>query len=267
MNINMDKVILFLDKDDMISESNEFLSNLVDMGIYNFTKDEKNLMYLYNNPNTYRDVAYLQNLEDNESVNIKQNISHFDITKKILGIKNLTTSAGATTLTYMLKKVLSSYYSVMAIEINKRDFIYFNDKDMINTTKEQIDSTLSKYNNMDIFIIDLNNTSKDYVCTDVIYLVEPSIIKLNKLALINNGKFEELKNKKIVLNQSLLTKDEIAEFEVETGLKVFCEIPPLNDKKDNSSSLLPLLEKLGYVKETSDEEKSNKSKSIFNLFK
>ena len=66
---------------------------------------------------------------------------------------------------------------------------------------------------------------------------------------------------------SLLNKDEIAEFEVETGLKVFCEIPPLNDKKDNSSSLLPLLEKLGYVKETSAEEKSNKSKSIFNLFK
>ncbi len=30
------------------------------MGIYNFTKDQNNLMYLYTNPNVYRDVAYLQ---------------------------------------------------------------------------------------------------------------------------------------------------------------------------------------------------------------
>lgn len=36
MSINMDKVILLLDKDDQISDSKVFLSKLVSMGIYNF---------------------------------------------------------------------------------------------------------------------------------------------------------------------------------------------------------------------------------------
>ena len=67
MNINMDKVILLLDKDDAISDSKTFLSKLVNMGIYNFTKDSNSLMYLYNNPNVYRDVAYLQNIEEEPS--------------------------------------------------------------------------------------------------------------------------------------------------------------------------------------------------------
>lgn len=58
----MDKVILLLDKDDSISSSEPFLAKLVNMGIYNFTKDQNNLMYLYTNPNVYRDVAYLQKL-------------------------------------------------------------------------------------------------------------------------------------------------------------------------------------------------------------
>ena len=66
MNINMDKVIILLDKDDAISKSNTFLSKLVSMGIYNFTDDSNNLMYLYNNPNSYRDVAYYQNLDNSK---------------------------------------------------------------------------------------------------------------------------------------------------------------------------------------------------------
>ena len=74
MGINMDKVILLLDKEDSISDSEQFLSKLVSMGIYNFTKDVNSLMYLYNNPNSYRDVAYLQEL--NES---KENVSINDV--------------------------------------------------------------------------------------------------------------------------------------------------------------------------------------------
>ena len=50
MSIDMDKVIILLDKDDAISDSKVFLSKLVNMGIYNFTKDQNSLMYLYNNP-------------------------------------------------------------------------------------------------------------------------------------------------------------------------------------------------------------------------
>ena len=63
MSINMDKVILLLDKDDQISDSKVFLSKLVSMGIYNFTKDHNDLMYLYTNPNIYRDVAHYQDID------------------------------------------------------------------------------------------------------------------------------------------------------------------------------------------------------------
>lgn len=63
MSINMDKVILLLDKDDQISDSKVFLSRLVSMGIYNFTKDSNDLMYLYTNPNIYRDVAHYQDID------------------------------------------------------------------------------------------------------------------------------------------------------------------------------------------------------------
>lgn len=266
MSINMDKVILLLDKTDAICDSKEFLSKLVSMGIYNFTKDASSLMYLYNNPNIYRDVAYLQNVNE-EVKKATDAISHLDPCKKILGIKSITDSAGSTTLIYSLKKVLEEYYSVMALEINTRDFTYFRDKDCISVKEDEIDSTMSKYSAVDIFIIDLNKSKKEYMCTDVLYLIEPSTIKLNKLSLIDPKAFSELKGKKIILNKSLLDKDEIATFEVETGLKVLYNIPPMNDKKDNSSILLPLLEKIGYIKAVETEEEPKKKKSIFDLFK
>ena len=193
MGINMDKVILLLDKEDLISDSKEFLSKLVSMGIYNFTKDSTNLMYLYNNPNIYRDVAYLQEVEENTNV-----ISHKESRVKILGIKNVTDSAGSTTLVYSLKKILSNYYSVMALEIDKRDLTYFNDKDCLTIKEDEIDSTISKYNQTEVFIIDLNKSKKEYQCTDVLYLIEPTTIKLNKLSLINPKIFSELKGKNII---------------------------------------------------------------------
>ena len=196
MSINMDKVILLLDKDDAISDSKIFLSKLVNMGIYNFTKDPKDLMYLYTNPNIYRDVAYLQNIEDDQSSNNTSAISQVSPNKKVLGVKNITDSAGSTTLIYMLKKVLSDYYSVMALEINKRDLTYFKDKDTLTVKEDEIDTVMSKYSSVDIFLLDLNKYNKEYICTDVLYLIEPTTLKLNKLSLINPKVFGELKGKK-----------------------------------------------------------------------
>lgn len=100
MSINMDKVILLLDKDDQISTSELFLSKLVSMGIYNFTTDTNSLMYLYTNPNIYRDVAHYQDIDakvedsPNASLNISSN-------RKVLGIKNVTDSAGALSLIHI----------------------------------------------------------------------------------------------------------------------------------------------------------------------
>ncbi|MBQ8193255.1 MAG: hypothetical protein IJZ46_04225 [Bacilli bacterium] len=267
MSLNMDKVILLLDKEDQISDSKEFQSRLVSMGIYNFTKDKNNLMYLYNNPNTYRDVAYLHDIDkEEEKSSTTDDNSQLPASKRILGIKNITDSAGSTTLTYLFKKILSDYYSTLALEINKRDFVYFNDKDLISIKEDQIEDTINKYNTIDTFIIDLGNSKKDYLCTDVLYLIEPSTIKLNKLVLINPKVFKELEGKKVILNKSLLNNNDIANFEVEADLKVFYNMPPLNDKEDVSDKILPLLEKLGYVKEVVKEESSNK-RSIFDILR
>lgn len=264
MSIDMDKVILLLDKDDSISDSEQFLAKLVNMGIYNFTKDQNNLMYLYTNPNIYRDVAYLQKIDTGENNNTTTDSSHSVSNKRIIGIKNITDSAGATSLIYMLKKVLSSYYSVMALEVDKRDLTYFKDKDTLTVKDDEINNIISKYNSIDIFLLDLNKSNKDYLCTDVLYLVEPSILKLNKLAIINPKIINDIKGKKVVLNKSLLSESEIADFEVETRIKVYYNIPPLNDKKDNSDILSPLLEKLGYIKKS---EETKKKKSIFDFLK
>ena len=262
MSIDMDKVILLLDKDDSISSSEPFLAKLVNMGIYNFTKDQNNLMYLYTNPNVYRDVAYLQKIDTGENNNTTTDSSYSVSNKRIIGIKNITDSAGSTSLIYMLKKVLSSYYSVMVLEVNKRDFTYFKDNDALTVKEDEISNVMDKYNNIDIFLLDLNKSNKDYLCTDVLYLIEPSILKLNKLAMLNPKLINDIKGKMVVLNKSVLSKSEQADFEVETGIKVFYNIPPLNDKKDNSDILLPLLEKLGYIKK---EEEQEKKKSIFHF--
>lgn len=264
MSIDMDKVILLLDKDDSISDSEPFLAKLVNMGIYNFTKDQNNLMYLYTNPNVYRDVAYLQKIDTGENNNTTTDSSHSVSNKRIIGIKNITDSAGATSLIYMLKKVLSSYYSVMALEVDKRDLTYFKDKDTLTVKDDEINNIINKYNSIDIFLLDLNKSNKEYLCTDVLYLVEPSILKLNKLAIINPKIINDIKGKKVVLNKSLLSESEIADFEVETRIKVYYNIPPLNDKKDNSDILSPLLEKLGYIKKS---EETEKKKSIFDFLK
>ena len=265
MSINMDKVILLLDKDDQISDSNIFLSKLVSMGIYNFTKNANDLMYLYTNPNIYRDVAHYQDIDSKveTSSNASPNLS----TKKVLGVKNITDSAGATTLVYLLKKVLSDYYSTMAIELNKRDLTYFHDKDCLSVKEDYLQDTLNKYSSIDIFVVDLDRTNKEYLCTDVLYLIEPSTIKLNKLSLINPKIFNELKGKNIVLNKSLLKDSDIANFEVESDLKVLYNMPPLNDKEDTSKYILPLLEKIGYVKELEQNKEDSPKKSIFDIFK
>ena len=158
----------------------------------------------------------------------------------------------------------------MSLEINKRDLTYLKDKDSLSIKESELNTVLSKYSTIDIFIVDLNKSKKEDFCSDVLYLIEPTTIKLNKLSLINPNIFSELKGKKVVLNQSMLNEEDIIDFEVETNLKVYYNIPPLNDKKDCSKYLLPMLEKLGYIKQVDSSEevkKENKLNKIFNLFK
>ena len=69
VNFDMSKIILLLDDSAMVN-SGAYLSQLVSMGIYNFTRNINAVKFLIDNPNSYKDVAQYHNLNgDNEANN------------------------------------------------------------------------------------------------------------------------------------------------------------------------------------------------------
>ena len=263
--LDMEKVILLLD-DSIESSSTEYLSKLISMGIYNFTKNAEGIMYLYNHPNTYRDVAHIQQLDTTSTEQVV--VEKYENTvqgTRIIGIKNVTKQSGATTLTYMMKKQLEKHYTVVALEVNKSDFRYFNDKQMYSTINAEVGNMVAKYNDKDVILIDVNDsTQAEEICDEVLYLVEPSVIKLNKLMLTNSNAFKRLKGKKIILNQSLLSPKDVLDFEYESGTKIFYNMPPLDERERSIHSLNVLLCKIGFLKQQDTEQE--KKFSILGLF-
>lgn len=252
MGLDVDKIIILLN-DDPIVNSNIYLSKLVSMGIYNFAKNVDELMYLYNNPNSYKDVAHYQQI-DNSIIDDVQDVSNELIVNndvRVIGIKNITSHAGATSLIYMLKKILSNYYSVMAIEVNKSDFMFYNDEYMVAVNERDLANVILKYKDFNIILIDLNNLNDaicNNICTDILYLVEPSLFRINKLITLNREVFLKFNDERIVLNMSFFNEKDIKDFEFEAGIKVFYNIPPLNDRVNNSKIIMPMLEKIGLFK-------------------
>lgn len=251
MNIEMDKVILLLD--DGLINNNSYLSKLISIGIYNFANNKESLMYLYNHPNTYKDVAHIHQLGSgldvsepqettkksrffNEKSNEKKEEEVIYKNAKVVGFKNATAGAGATTLIYMIKKVLSKKEFVVAIEVNKNDFGFFNERDMYSVNQNNLDAAINKFGTANMILVDLNNATSEK-CDEIIYLMEPSTIKLNKMMLVNKNIFDKIYGNKLVLNKSLLSDKDIKDFEFESHSSVAFSIPPLNDKADNSEVL------------------------------
>lgn len=266
ISLDMDKVIILLD-DSEESSSPAYLSKLISMGIYNFTKNVEGIMYLYNNPNTYRDVAHIQQLEQPvivQEVQVAGAAPEVPM-KRIIGIKNVTKQSGATTLLYMMYTQLVKNYSVACIEVGKSDFRYFNNRALISTSNSELGNVIVKNNDKDIILIDVNDsTSAEGMCTDVIYLLEPSIIKLNRLMLISPNSLKELKDKKVVLNQSLLSSKDVLDFEYESKMKVFYNMPPLDEREKDIQALNAFLVRLGFTRQKSNEqEKKGKILGIF----
>ncbi len=267
ITLDMDKVILLLD-DSEESGSNEYLSKLISMGIYNFTKNVEGILYLYNNPNTYRDVAHIHQLDGSKPQDVvveKYVEAEPVVSNKIIGVKNITKQSGATTLIYMMVKQLEKNYSVIAFEVNKSDFRYFNDKKLISIPNTDIGNAIAKYRDYNVILIDVNDSKEaESLCDEVLYLVEPSIIKLNKLMLVNSNTFRELKNKKIILNQSLLNAKDVLDFEYESGAKIYYNMPPLDEREKSIHALNLLLVRLGFVRQKTDNQE--KKNSILGLF-
>ncbi|NLD20710.1 MAG: hypothetical protein GX663_10825, partial [Clostridiales bacterium] len=225
VNFDMSKIILLLENDT--SSDAAYLSKLISMGIYNFTKNISNIKYLIDNPNSYKDVAHIHQLHEltNTIVSKVENLNC-----KVIGIKNVTDHAGATTLIYMLKKQLDTRYKVRGIEVGKTDFSLFKDPNLISVTKEDFNKALKSAADFDIVLIDLNDEEDDN-CDDTLFLLEPSTIKLNKMIRKDRNIFDKLTGKKIILNKSLLDNNDIMDFEYESKSKVYYNIPPLDDKK------------------------------------
>ncbi|MBR2833388.1 MAG: hypothetical protein IKE75_03035 [Bacilli bacterium] len=261
--LDMDRLILLLDGSPEVTDP-EYLSDLISMRIYNFTMNVEGVKYLYDNPNSYRDVAQYHQLDTYHNSALPEQAAPTVIyqqghSTRVIGIKNLTDGAGATTLTYIMKKQLERNYSVVALEVGKRDFIYFDDKNMYSINELELGNNISKYSSNDVILVDVNNSaSAENVVSEMLYLVEPSKLKLNKLLSRNPRAFERYKDKKIILNQSLLSKQDVLDFEYETKTKIFYNLQPLYDQENSNSCLDNLLTKLGFTRQTDGSGETKK---------
>lgn len=263
------KVIILLDDSPLVN-SPEFLTSLIDKGYYNFTRNTSGIGYLIDHPNKYEDVEkYKQetiqsafnplnnniNEEPNKPLKYEKNKN-----QKIIGIQNLTEHSGTTTLMYLMLKQLSSNYKTRGIELMKQDSIYFrNDNISFATSLEDLKMKLSAMNDVEVVIVDLNDVDGKDICDEILFLVEPGIVKLNKLLKGGSIVYEKIQNGKVVLNRSAILQEEIATFEYETKLKVFHNIPNINDRKENIQVIDTLLVKLGFKKQAKH--------GLFSLFK
>ena len=272
ISIDADKIILLLD-DDPESSSPAFQSKLISMGIYNFTQTVEGINYLYNHPNSYRDVAHIQQLDANgygtqmaTNPAVKTEIQRETVYlerqgARVIGIKNITKQSGATTLLYIMLNQLQKHYDVVGVELDKKDFMYFpNNKKLFSKNANELGNFINQNMDKDAILVDLNDAKNvESLCSDIIYLVEPSIIKLNKYMLLNPKGLTPYKGKKIVINQSLLNQKDILDFEYESRSKVFFNMPPLDEREKNIYIVNVFLSKLGFeLQEDKEEEKKKK---------
>ena len=198
--------------------------------MYNIAYNGEQIVSLYSNPNTYEDAMVLVNKTTNQA--------------RVIGFKNVTKHAGATTLIYIIKKHLEKSRKVLAIELDKLDFKFFYDKEMISIQENDLPLTLQNNLNQDIILIDLN-LSKDAnkYCDEIIYLIEPTMIRINQSMMVDPTMFKKLTGEKVLLNMSPLEKSDIKQFEFESHLKIFYNIPLINERK-NSEIINELISKL-----------------------
>lgn len=280
VGLDMDKVIFLLD-DSQITNSPQYISQLISMSIYNFTKNIDAIAYLIDNPNSYKDVAQYHLLnqqipiekpknvnKDKEESFINQSVNRVYMGTRTIVIKDLTDGAGATTLTYMMKKALSAEYKVLALEVDKKDFLYFNDADLRSVTSGELDSIVKNPNNdYDVILVDINDSPRISTINEAIYLVEPSTIKLNKMVRKDRLILEKMKSYKVILNKSLLSEKDVEEFEYESRCKVFDNIPPLDDKKDKIEEVDKLLVKMSFDRLKSSQVENKKGPKLFEIVK
>ena len=299
LSFGMDMLIILLLLDDSPAVNDQrYMSELVSMGIYNFTRNIDAIPYLIDNPNTYKDVAQFHmigneggapqgpgapqgqqgggrqgtffgnvNNNQNEQGYMNPNMGAPQMrSTRVIGFKNLTDHAGATTLIYMLKKQLSENYSVLGVELDKNDFLFFNDPDLKSINSVELNALINNpANNYNVILVDVNNSTEESKFTEMLYLLEPSTLMCNKMVRRDRNIINRIRGTKIILNKSLLDDSDIRDFENEIGCGIFHNIPPLDDKKDKHRVLDELLSKLGFNKNTPAPD--NRAARLFGIVK
>ena len=259
ISLDMEKVILLLD-DSEESSSPDYLSKLISMGIYNFTKNAEGVMYLYNNPNSYRDVAQYHQIDNTptEQVVYQTVESNFS---RVIGVSNLTEHAGATTFIYMMVKQLQRNYNVVGVEIDKRDFGYFRSEKLQSISSSELSKFIEDNKDKDAIIVDVGNSKPAMAFVhEMIYLMSPSTLKLNKLLNYDRNIFKELSDRKIVLNQSFLSPKDVLELQYEVKTNFFFNMPPLNERDNDIAIMDTFLARLGFSKQQNSEAEKKKRK-------
>lgn len=267
LSVSMDvsNIILLLDDSEVVN-SPKYLSSLISMGIYNFSRNVDAIKFLINNPNSYKDVAQYHQLNTGGVGSGEEGNGDYNkLNLRVIGIKNVTNHAGSTTFTYLMKKHLEGNYNVIAVEADERDFLYLNDNTLKSTTSLDLPAFIATNSGADVILVDLNDKGSVSSCTEVIYLIEPGLIKLNKLIRRDKKIFEKLKDEKIVLNRSVLNGRDVKDFEYESKSNIYFNMPYLDDKIEHHEEIDNFLIKLGFSK--LENTTDNKNNGLFSIFK
>ena len=261
----------------------KFCDFLVSLGIYNYSTNIEDILKFLRVPNTidneesnfYNNNTNENIYENNNSTSNDMMINNADIVnsvpvsevvndvnqdkKIVIGFKNVTLHAGSTTLIYLIKQQLEKKYKMQvdALEIGTGEFKYFNSNNMLDINPNSIELSINN-SKSSIILIDLPNDNYNSLCDDIIYLVEPSIIKINKLLHEQSDIFTKLSNKKVVLNKSMLNNEDVSIFSKEAGINIYFNIPFVNDRIEHPS-IDDFINKLGIV--------NSGGHGLFGLFK
>ena len=253
------------------NNSNNNDNNSNSNNIQNESSNNENLSQPDNNQPTINGMNGGQpiNMVDNSSINQVSTINNgnsflnnnqtesfinaFDQSKAlVVGFRNITEHAGTTTLIYKLKETLENRdrKHIALVEVGTNDLSFFRLAETVSIQENELDSCLSNFSTRyDYVFVDLNQTGSDSLCNLVLYLVEPTKIKINKLIVQNRNIFNELKDKYVVLNKSMLSDNEIGIFSQEANMPFYATVGPFNDRTE-TNALDELINKL-------EEEKNN----------
>lgn len=257
------RVILVLN-DGFVANSKIFLRNLIEHGYYNFATSDSAVVRLLEKQNSYDDVKEYINgydfMKSDTIVSGRESESKFETDKTIIGIENGYEHSGATTFMYLLVKELSKSCKVKGIEMYKNDSSFFRDDRVIScNSRAEAEIIIKTLKDVDIFVFDLNGSDVSEICNKVFYLIEPGIIKLNRLIKGNRDIYNRLVGKTIILNRSNVSVDEIKNLEFESKLNILTTVPNLNEREDNGAVMKDVCSKLNIS--------MKKKKSFFNIFK